>query len=69
MTNTKECHRSEILHGTGILLQKVYRRILKNCIPNYIFAKESCEVRMDFGLHKEFSTLEEFVDQCTNTTY
>jgi hypothetical protein len=40
--------------------------ILKDCASNHIPAEERCTIRMESILHKEFSSLEEFVDKCVN---
>jgi hypothetical protein len=50
MVSAKERDRSQILYGSSWLLQKVYRRVLKDSSPYHFLAKEGEEVSVDRGL-------------------
>ena len=47
MASTKECDISQILYGSSWLLQKFYRKVLKDNSPYHFLAKEGEEVSVD----------------------
>jgi hypothetical protein len=48
MDNVNECEKGQIIHGYCRLLRKIHKRILKDCKPNHLFAKEGSEILVDF---------------------
>jgi hypothetical protein len=47
MVNVKECDRSQILHGSSWIFQKVYCRVLEDSSPYHFFAKEGEKFLVD----------------------